>query len=125
MDSFWISFCVTAALTTIGWFLTNRAEKDTSFVAEVGRASWKLLHAMAAGYPLEAGERVQSEGSAFLKSFADLYPCPRCGGEMKGYLRQNPPDLRGRIAFQRWLCEFHNDVNANLKKPIMSCASYS
>jgi hypothetical protein len=42
--------------------------------AELGRASWKLLHTMMARYPDEPSEEQQESLRSFIYLFARLYP---------------------------------------------------
>ena len=36
-------------------------------------------------------------------------------------MHERPPRLEGRQAFGLWLCQAHNDVNAQLGKPPFPC----
>jgi FAD-linked sulfhydryl oxidase len=37
-------------------------------------------------------------------------------------MKDHPPDVSGRVALSRWLCERHNDVNERLGKDKFDCA---
>ncbi|KAH6910258.1 ERV/ALR sulfhydryl oxidase domain-containing protein [Coprinopsis sp. MPI-PUGE-AT-0042] len=61
--------------------------------AELGRATWKLMHTMTLRYP-----------------------------EFQMLLKKYPPQTSSRLAASLWLCDVHNKVNKRLKKPTFDCA---
>lgn len=61
--------------------------------AEVGRASWKLLHTMAARYPENPTADEKETYRDFLHLFSRLYPCGECSAEFIQLLKQYPPQV--------------------------------
>ena len=51
-----------------------------------------------------------------------LYPCSWCALHLSENLKLHPPDVSGRAALSKWLCERHNDVNERLGKPLFDCS---
>lgn len=94
--------------------------------AELGRATWTFLHSLAATYPERASPAEQSQMSAFLGIFSNVYPCWHCAADLRDWLSEpaNAPQLAGRDAFGNWLCVAHNEVNAKLGKPAFDCAKW-
>ncbi|VDQ10194.1 unnamed protein product [Trichobilharzia regenti] len=45
---------------------------------ELGRASWTLLHTMAAYYPMHPTVKQQEDMKSFLHTFAQFFPCRPC-----------------------------------------------
>ncbi|KAL6779869.1 ERV1B [Auxenochlorella protothecoides x Auxenochlorella symbiontica] len=72
---------------------------------ELGRATWTLLHTMAAQFP----DR----------------PAPSQQRDVKNLLswgRNNPPRVASGPELQQYMCEVHNQVNQRLRKPAFNCA---
>lgn len=91
---------------------------DEEKKAALGRASWTLLHTMAAKYDPANEEKVRT----FLYLFADLYPCEVCAEHFREKLAKSPPKLKSNAEFVQWMCELHNSVNKDLKKPVFDCS---
>ena len=88
----------------------------------LGRATWGLLHTVAAHYPSEnPSERDVAAASALVSSLAHLYPCAHCREDFREEVALRPPRLQNREAFAIWACEQHNAVNEKLGKPAFSC----
>lgn len=77
---------------------------------------------MAAYYPPQADEAKQTVTYQFLRSFGKVFPCTDCGRDFQRIMTEHPPRLRTRDEFAVWLCEAHNDVNAQLGKPAFPCS---
>lgn len=90
--------------------------------AELGRASWKLLHTMAARYPATPTAPEQDAYRSFLLLFARLYPCGDCAVHFQALLTKYPPQVSSRNAASLHLCFLHNQVNERLHKPEFDCA---
>ncbi|KAH6847121.1 ERV/ALR sulfhydryl oxidase domain-containing protein [Chaetomium sp. MPI-CAGE-AT-0009] len=89
--------------------------------AELGRASWKLLHTMMARFP-EAPTADESLAlETYVRLFARLYPCGECAAHFQKLLRKYPPQTSGRNAAAGWACFVHNEVNRRLKKEEFDC----
>ncbi|BGP52785.1 hypothetical protein JCM8202_003864 [Rhodotorula sphaerocarpa] len=89
--------------------------------AELGRASWKLLHTMAARFPEEPTENERETFKSFLFLFSRLYPCGECATEFQQLLRKYPPQTSSRGTASMYLCHLHNLVNARLGKDEFDC----
>jgi hypothetical protein len=61
--------------------------------AEVGRATWTLLHTVAARFPDEPTEEQQADLAAWIALLARLYPCGQCAEEFQAILAANPPEV--------------------------------
>ncbi|GAA5981564.1 hypothetical protein JCM10908_004156 [Rhodotorula pacifica] len=89
--------------------------------AELGRASWRLLHTMAARFPEEPTENERETFKSFLHIFSRLYPCGECAAEFQHLLAQHPPQTSSRGTASMYLCHLHNLVNARLGKDEFDC----
>jgi FAD-linked sulfhydryl oxidase len=57
------------------------------FRNQLGNASWKYLHTMAAYYPASPTEEQKTKMTQFINTFAETFPCTHCGsGFKKGYV---------------------------------------
>lgn len=91
---------------------------------EWGRRGWRWLHITAINYsrfPSSAEARIVYRR---IWNFVRELPCDNCCAHGLAYLISHPPDLASSEALQRWMCEFHNEVNARLKKPIVAYEEY-
>ena len=88
---------------------------------ELGRATWTLLHAVAAYFPEAptAGERAAAAG--LIAALATLYPCAHCRAGLAADVAAQPPRTASRAELAAWVCEQHNRVNAELGKPQLPC----
>ncbi|KAK9459381.1 ERV/ALR sulfhydryl oxidase domain-containing protein [Lipomyces oligophaga] len=89
--------------------------------AELGRASWKLLHTILARYPERPTAEEREALSSYIYLFSRVYPCGECAAHFQKLLKQFPPQTSGRIAASQWGCHIHNQVNARLGKEIFDC----
>ena len=88
---------------------------------DLGRASWSLLHTMAAYYPNKPKEDEQQSMRDFLGSFSKLFPCPECRADFQEEMSKSPPDVSNRLGLSTWMCEQHNLVNRKLGKDQFDC----
>ncbi|KWU46745.1 hypothetical protein RHOSPDRAFT_8540, partial [Rhodotorula sp. JG-1b] len=88
---------------------------------ELGRASWKLLHTMAARFPEQPTENERETFKSFLHMFSRLYPCGECAAEFQQLLRKHPPQTSSRGVASMYLCHLHNLVNDRLGKDEFDC----
>jgi FAD-linked sulfhydryl oxidase len=88
---------------------------------DLGRASWSLLHTMAAYYPTEPKKEEQQLMNQFINSFSKLFPCPECRTDFQEEIIKSPPDLSSRLGLSTWMCQQHNVVNKKLGKPEFDC----
>ncbi|KAH8592336.1 augmenter of liver regeneration [Bisporella sp. PMI_857] len=94
-------------------------------VEQLGRASWTLLHSIAATYPATAPAALQAETTGFIRSFGRLYPCWSCAEDFQRWIaEQGGVRAGGRQELGMWLCEAHNEVNRKLGKREFDCARW-
>lgn len=93
-------------------------QQGTEYVEELGRAAWKVLHGMAQQYPDHPSAYEQSQMLQFMEAFSHVYPCKKCSVHLHDLLQRYPPDVRSGDAFYQWMIFLHNQVNADLGKPI-------
>ncbi|KAH9917215.1 ERV/ALR sulfhydryl oxidase domain-containing protein [Amylocystis lapponica] len=91
--------------------------------AELGRATWKLLHTMTLRYPEAPTQDERDALGNYFHLFSRLYPCGECAAEFQQLLKKFPPQTSSRRAAATWLCAVHNEVNARLRKPEFDCAN--
>eukprot|EP01127_Copromyxa_protea_P001133 TRINITY_DN11088_c0_g1_i1.p1 TRINITY_DN11088_c0_g1~~TRINITY_DN11088_c0_g1_i1.p1 ORF type:complete len:174 (-),score=26.74 TRINITY_DN11088_c0_g1_i1:9-530(-) len=90
-------------------------------ITVLGNAGWTLLHTMAAYYPSEPSERQKRQTVAFLRSFAQTFPCTYCAKDFEQIMAEHPPRVQNQKEFSYWMCEAHNQVNEHLGKPQFDC----
>ncbi|KAJ7876082.1 ERV/ALR sulfhydryl oxidase domain-containing protein [Mycena olivaceomarginata] len=90
--------------------------------AELGRATWKLLHTMTLRYPEKPTQDERDALSSYFHLLSRLYPCGECASEFQMLLKKYPPQTSSRLSASIWLCSVHNVVNERLKKPQFDCA---
>ncbi|KAF8909310.1 ERV/ALR sulfhydryl oxidase domain-containing protein [Gymnopilus junonius] len=91
-------------------------------VEQLGRATWTFLHTTAAYYPEKPTPNQRANMLMLLRSLPVLYPCTWCAQDFGEDIEKNPPDVSGRVALSKWLCERHNEVNEKLGKVTFNCA---
>jgi len=94
-------------------------------VETLGRASWTLLHSIAATYPVAANPQQQKEMKTFVELFARIYPCWVCAEDFQSWIKRPENELGkylgGRRLLGMWMCWAHNDVNKKLGKKEFDC----
>ncbi|KAJ6259868.1 hypothetical protein Dda_5512 [Drechslerella dactyloides] len=91
--------------------------------AELGRASWRLLHTMLARFPEKPTTDEREALKSYIHLFARLYPCGECADHFRLLLEQYPPQTSSRDAASQWGCVVHNAVNKRLNKDIFDCGT--
>jgi FAD-linked sulfhydryl oxidase len=91
-------------------------------IGELGRATWSLLHTIAATYPSTPSDIDRQRANDFLTLLGVIYPCSHCADELRTDLNQHPPDTQSQSTFTQWMCQLHNRVNERLGKPKFDCA---
>jgi len=89
--------------------------------AELGRASWKLLHSMAAWYPDKPTMEQKHKITNFFTALAEFYPCTWCADDFQANIKKTPIQAESREELCLWLCDQHNRVNQKLGKPTFQC----
>ncbi|KAL7921022.1 ERV/ALR sulfhydryl oxidase domain-containing protein [Trichoderma austrokoningii] len=95
--------------------------ENATLKAELGRATWKFMHTMAARFPETPTPEERKTLETFIYLFSRLYPCGDCARHFRGILAEYPPQTSSRNAAAGWMCFVHNLVNERLKKPIFDC----
>ncbi|KAM3511753.1 hypothetical protein MY11210_004573 [Beauveria gryllotalpidicola] len=95
--------------------------ENATLKAELGRATWRFLHTMAARFPDKPTKDEQTIFKTFIFLFGRLYPCGDCALHFRGILAKYPPQAGSRSAAAGWLCFAHNLVNERLEKPAFDC----
>jgi len=90
--------------------------------AELGRATWKLLHTMTLRFPEDPSDDERKALESYFHLTSRLYPCGECAAEFQELLKTYPPQSSSRRAASLWLCAVHNHVNERLGKPAFDCA---
>ncbi len=88
---------------------------------DLGRASWSLLHTMAAYYPIEPKKEEKQTMNQFINAFSKLFPCPECREDFQEEILKSPPDVSSRLGLSTWMCQQHNIVNKKLGKSEFDC----
>jgi len=91
--------------------------------ADLGRATWKLMHTMTLRYPEKPTPDERNALSSFFHLTSRLYPCGECAEEFQMLLKKYPPQTSSRHAAALWLCAIHNKVNKRLNKPDFDCTT--
>eukprot|EP00418_Pyrodinium_bahamense_P021483 CAMPEP_0179146482 /NCGR_PEP_ID=MMETSP0796-20121207/70734_1 /TAXON_ID=73915 /ORGANISM="Pyrodinium bahamense, Strain pbaha01" /LENGTH=167 /DNA_ID=CAMNT_0020846957 /DNA_START=88 /DNA_END=591 /DNA_ORIENTATION=+ len=100
---------------------TDDEEVEPPDRAEIGRAAWRYLHALAARHPERATPHEQDEAQAWLASFVQFYPCQHCAEHFLGICEEMPPRTSSREEYSVWWCEAHNRVSASLQNETRRC----
>ncbi|TPX44086.1 hypothetical protein SeMB42_g01338 [Synchytrium endobioticum] len=98
------------------------AMTNESVKAELGRATWRLLHTMVNKFPLDAEAEERETIVDFIYLLSRLYPCGDCARHFQKLLTEHPPNATSRQTLQQWACDVHNLVNARLEKPQFNCS---
>lgn len=91
--------------------------------AELGRATWKVLHTVLARYPENPTPTEQSTLRTFIHSLSKVYPCGECARHFALILAKYPPQVGTRKNAALWGCVVHNAVNKRLGKPQYDCTT--
>ena len=81
---------------------------------KLGRSTWYLLHEIAAH--VDPDDTTGPSFRVFMHALSRIYPCEECREHIKEYLSDRRVELS-----EKWVCEFHNDVNKRLNKSIYDC----
>ncbi|KAG0458532.1 hypothetical protein HPP92_023303 [Vanilla planifolia] len=88
---------------------------------ELGRATWILLHTVAAQFPDHPTRQQRQDAKELMSILSRLYPCKECADHFKEVLKANPVQAGSQDEFSQWLCHVHNVVNRSLGKRIFPC----
>lgn len=102
------------------FFKSRETYKDA-----IGKSTWLLLHALADHFPDRDEDDVyQNNLVQFIKSLSFIYPCQICRDHLRSYMENNPPRFENKAHTVRWMFNFHNYVNKDLNKGIMTVQEY-
>eukprot|EP00823_Brevimastigomonas_motovehiculus_P004383 TRINITY_DN2889_c0_g1_i1.p1 TRINITY_DN2889_c0_g1~~TRINITY_DN2889_c0_g1_i1.p1 ORF type:complete len:219 (+),score=40.35 TRINITY_DN2889_c0_g1_i1:171-827(+) len=90
---------------------------------EIGRATWALLHTIAAQYPERPTSQQQENMKNFILSLADIYPCRTCAKGWQMYIKKHGVSVGSHRELAEWLCNCHNVVNKRNDKPLFDCST--
>jgi hypothetical protein len=76
-----------------------------------GPVMWRILHNMAIQYPDSPTYANACNMYQRIWDFVDKIPCSDCRKNATKYIVDNPPNLYDSEKLQRWVWQFHNDVN--------------
>eukprot|EP00965_Chrysotila_dentata_P111705 3693738-Pleurochrysis_carterae.AAC.2 len=88
---------------------------------ELGRATWTLLHTLAANYAETPSSHTRASALALMNALGELYPCAECASHLRRQMARTPVTVDSRSALALWLCEAHNKVNRWQAKPLFAC----
>ncbi|PNW85134.1 hypothetical protein CHLRE_03g173200v5 [Chlamydomonas reinhardtii] len=101
--------------------MSAAAQAAATAKAEVGRATWTLLHMLAAQFPDRPSRQQQRDARTLVDCLTRIYPCGDCAEHFAEIVRRDPPAVGSGREFRRWLCGVHNRVNSRLGKPVFNC----
>eukprot|EP00250_Pteridium_aquilinum_P006242 c16201_g1_i1 orf=43-993(+) len=87
----------------------------------LGRATWTLLHTLAAQFPEKPTRQQQRDAKELMAILSRLYPCKECADHFKEVLKANPVQAGSGAELAQWMCMVHNVVNRSLGKSIFPC----
>jgi FAD-linked sulfhydryl oxidase len=88
---------------------------------ELGRATWTLLHTLAAQFPEKPTKQQKRDVKELMVILSRVYPCKDCGEHFKEILKANPVQVDSGAELAQWMCQVHNIVNRSLDKPKFPC----
>jgi len=89
--------------------------------AELGRATWTVLHSITSRFPENPTEEESDALAQFVFLTARLYPCGDCAKHFQRMLEKIPYSTKNREDASKWICNIHNGANKFLKKEIFDC----
>jgi hypothetical protein len=98
----------------IDW-MENLEENKIDLSKVAGPPTWNYLHALAKLTPPDTYS--QEQAFKTLKQVVETFPCKTCSEHGIIYLSMHP--FNGNM--RQYVCDFHNDVNLELGKPLHSC----
>jgi FAD-linked sulfhydryl oxidase len=87
----------------------------------LGRATWTLLHTIAAYYPETPNRQDEVRIRDFINTLSHIYPCGHCASHFREEMIRTPPITSSRETLSLWMCSMHNKINELLGKPIFDC----
>ena len=115
-------------LASIPRYVPAVNHNDTSNKKLWGPPLWFSLHYGAINYPKSPGEKHRELAYGYIKGLPMMIPCDACKNHANAYITQyeNTRDLWAVTAdpqsMFRFFWEFHNHVNMETGKPVISLA---
>jgi hypothetical protein len=114
---------VCCALGVFNEFLRCGKSQNDGFPTHVwGPGLWRLIHIMAANYPLTFDPERAKGYHAFFESLKHTLPCKECRAgytafiTSEGPLKLRPELFADRDSLFKWTTQLHDAVNAKLHK---------
>lgn len=87
-----------------------------------GPSAWRFLHSVSFAYPEHPSEVEKKAAKELFNALKYLLPCGDCCTHYCKELENDKVEyyLDSRTTLSKWLVNFHNRVNARLKKPIVN-----
>jgi mitochondrial FAD-linked sulfhydryl oxidase len=101
---------------------SSEPEAERVDAETLGRATWTLLHSLAAAFPLSPSPAESATAARFMRDFARLYPCEVCAEGFREIVGADPPDTASGPRFASWMCRAHNAVNREVGKAEFDCS---
>lgn len=92
---------------------------------QIGRATWTLLHTIAAQYPDHPSSRQKRDAKNLIDIMTRMYPCGECAEHFSEVVKAYPPQVGSRQEFSQWMCRIHNVVNRSIGKAEFNCSYVS
>lgn len=101
--------------------ITLQDHKYPSDKATWGNAYWVTLHNVAANYPDKPTRTQQTKIKELITGLIENIPCDECKVHAKKYIKIHKIKAKNKQELSKYLCNFHNNVNERLGKPIVEC----
>jgi hypothetical protein len=105
-------------------FSKSEVDSPVDVKAIMGKGTWAYLNIYAAQLPEGP---LDDQTINVITTILSNYPCLVCKTHAQQYLQDFP--LKGTVMttsdVQRWVYDFHQNVNARLKKPVYSFVQFS
>ncbi|CRH03043.1 FAD-linked sulfhydryl oxidase ERV1, putative [Plasmodium relictum] len=105
-------------------FFENKNTKKTIYPpdrAEIGRASWLILHTISANYPDKPTEEEKLKHTKFFYAFSNLYPCHICKLDLLHLLKKYQLNCENKVSYSTFIFNLHNMINEEIGKDIYPC----
>ena len=91
-----------------------------------GPIFWSTLHIVALAYPDTPSYTEKKAAKEFFTALTHLLPCPICRSHFAEIIKAMPVDtwLDNRKSLIEWTVAVHNEVNKELKKPLMTVSDF-
>jgi FAD-linked sulfhydryl oxidase len=91
---------------------------------EAGRAFWKVLFNIGAGFPDHPSRNDKQDTHNLIKSIISRFTCQECIDHAFEFMRKHPADLDNKESLVKWLCRLKNNANEHEGKEIINCDEF-